>query len=225
MEVCESFAIICKCNAIVHGDWIAAMCKLLSFASVILTISLYCLALCYPWLWSRLVWLTEGMPLGPNATCFWEQGRGIRRELLEQRRPIVFGSWCGRSDGSSRFVTKTLRVCSGLVLTYYTWEQRLLLLSLERWPFINEINTDLRCKSTSGCTYQVQCPYPDSEGCPALPTAVPWDFGIPFMYHRVHCGTCHNVPDFLTHLILKVEHGVSHKVPGSSMLIPLSIPS
>ena len=33
----------------------------------------------------------------------------------------------------ARFVDKTLRVCSGLVaLTYCTWGQRLLLLSLER---------------------------------------------------------------------------------------------
>ena len=28
----------------------AAVCKLLSFASVILAVSRYCLALCYPWL-------------------------------------------------------------------------------------------------------------------------------------------------------------------------------
>ena len=27
--------------------------------------------------------------------------------------------------------------------------------------------------------------------------------GIPFMKHRVHYGTCHNVPDFLLHLMLK----------------------
>ena len=50
MEVCEGIAIIRKRIAIVHGDRMAAACKLLSFASVILAVSPYCLALCYPWL-------------------------------------------------------------------------------------------------------------------------------------------------------------------------------
>ena len=55
----------------------AVTCKLLSFASVILAVSLYCLALCYPWLWSRWVWRTGQMPLRPSTACSWEQERGI----------------------------------------------------------------------------------------------------------------------------------------------------
>ena len=50
MEICKSIAIICKRVAIVHRDQMAATCKLLSFASVILLVSPYCLVLCYPWL-------------------------------------------------------------------------------------------------------------------------------------------------------------------------------
>ena len=85
--------------AIVRGDWMAAACKLLSFASVILAVSPCCLALCYPWLWSRWVWLTKGMPLRPSAACFSEQERGICLELLERQWPMVSGGWCGSSDG------------------------------------------------------------------------------------------------------------------------------
>jgi len=41
-----------------------------------------------------------------------------------------------------RFVAKTLGVCSGLIiLTYCTWRQRLLVLSLERSALITKINT------------------------------------------------------------------------------------
>ena len=76
-EVCKSIAIIRKHIAIVRRDWMAAACKLLSFANVILSVSPCCLALCYPWLWSRWVWLTEGMPLRPSAACFSEQERGF----------------------------------------------------------------------------------------------------------------------------------------------------
>ena len=74
----------------------AASCKLLSFASVIVAVSPCSLALCYPWLRSRWVWLTEGTPLRPS---FSEQERGICLELLEWRLIIVSGGWCGRSDG------------------------------------------------------------------------------------------------------------------------------
>ena len=42
-EVCESIVIV-------HEDWMAAVCTLLSFVSVTLAISLYCTALCYCWL-------------------------------------------------------------------------------------------------------------------------------------------------------------------------------
>ena len=41
--------------------------QLLSFLSVILDVSPYCLPLCYPWLWSRWVWFNEGMALGPST--------------------------------------------------------------------------------------------------------------------------------------------------------------
>ena len=98
-EVCESIAIIRKRIAIVHGDGMAAAYKLLSFASVILSVSPCCLALCYPRLWSRWVWLTEGMPMRPSTACFWEQEGEYAFELLERWWLIVFGGWCGRSDG------------------------------------------------------------------------------------------------------------------------------
>ena len=39
MEVYKSIATICKSIAIVHRDWMAAVCKLLSFASVIPAVS------------------------------------------------------------------------------------------------------------------------------------------------------------------------------------------
>ena len=41
-EVCKSIAIVC-------GDWMDAMCTLLSYVTVTLAISLYCIALCYRW--------------------------------------------------------------------------------------------------------------------------------------------------------------------------------
>ena len=62
-EVCKSIAIVC-------WDWMAAACKLLSFVTLILPVSLYCLALCNPWLWSRWVWLTEELPLRLSAVYF-----------------------------------------------------------------------------------------------------------------------------------------------------------
>ena len=54
-KVCKSIAIICKHIGVVCGDYVAAMCKLFSFASVNLTVSPCCLGLCYPWLSSRWV--------------------------------------------------------------------------------------------------------------------------------------------------------------------------
>ena len=80
-------------------DWMAAVCKLFSFATVIVPVSLYCLALYYWWLWSSYVWLTEGLPLRLSTACFWEQERGIKLQLLKRRWPIIFGGWCGTSDG------------------------------------------------------------------------------------------------------------------------------
>jgi len=43
--------------------------------------------------------LLKGLPLRPNATCFQEQEKGISLEPLEWQWPIIFGSWCGTSDG------------------------------------------------------------------------------------------------------------------------------
>ena len=93
----------------------AATCKLLSFASVILNVSLYCLALCYPWLSSWWVCLTKGMPQRLSAAYSWE--RGMCLELPDD--PSVF---VVDAEGQiARFVTKLLRVCSRLVvLTYFT---------------------------------------------------------------------------------------------------------
>ena len=88
-EVCKSIAIIRKRIAIVHEDWMAAACKLLSVAGVVLPVSPCCLALCYPWLWSRWVWLTKGIPFRPMTHCLWQLMRKVR--------------W-------RRLVTKTLRV-------------------------------------------------------------------------------------------------------------------
>ena len=59
-ELCESIVIVCESIAIVHRDWIAAAYKLLSFTTVILAVSPYCLALYYRWL--------KGLPLRPNTT-------------------------------------------------------------------------------------------------------------------------------------------------------------
>ena len=57
----------------------------------------------------------------------------------------------------ARFVAKTLIVCSGLVvLMYWTWGQRLLLLPLERRALIIEINAELRRKNAYFCSLELQ---------------------------------------------------------------------
>ena len=91
--------LLCNHPPLVFGAWAVNGHGYFSWGmQSLLTVSPYCLVLCYPWLWSRCVWLTEGMPLRPSAACFWEQERGICLELLERWWPIVCGSWCGRSD-------------------------------------------------------------------------------------------------------------------------------
>ena len=59
------------------------------------------------------------MPLRPSAACFSEQERGICLELASDDDP---SSLAVDAEGqTARFVTKTLRACSGLVvLTYCT---------------------------------------------------------------------------------------------------------
>ena len=70
----------------------------------------------------------------------------------------------------ARFVAKTLSMCSRvIVLTYWAWGQRLLLLLLERWALII---ADLRRKSTYICFLELQVAsctvpgsYPDPDNC------------------------------------------------------------
>ena len=59
------------------------------------------------------------MPLKPNAVCFWEQERKYALSYLSDDDP---SSLAADAEGqTARFVTKTLRVCSRLVvLTYCT---------------------------------------------------------------------------------------------------------
>ena len=118
--------------------WMTAVCKLLSFASVILAVSPYCLALCYCWFWSQGAgvetwrWVFLGTWEGNMAWATWTT--------------ITYHFWLLMQEVRlARFVAKTSRMCSGLVvLKYLTWEMRLLLLSLERWETI----ADLRHKNT-----------------------------------------------------------------------------
>ena len=59
------------------------------------------------------------MPLRPSAACFWEQRGEYALSYSSDDDPL---SLVVDAEGQmARFVTKTLRVCSGLVvLTYFT---------------------------------------------------------------------------------------------------------
>ena len=58
------------------------MCKLLSFASVVLVVSPYCIIDgCEV---GRSDFSTEGLPLRTSTMCFWEQESGTWLELLER---------------------------------------------------------------------------------------------------------------------------------------------
>ena len=52
-EVCKGITIICGRFVTIYGGWMAAVWKLLSFASSVIAISLYCIGFCYWWLWTR----------------------------------------------------------------------------------------------------------------------------------------------------------------------------
>ena len=53
MEVCKTVTVVCR-------NWMPAVCKLVSFATVILDAE-HCLAFCYLWLWGRQDWLIKGL--------------------------------------------------------------------------------------------------------------------------------------------------------------------
>ena len=158
-EVCESIPIIHETIAIVCGSWITATCKHLSYASIILAVSVYCLALCQPY-------ITEGRS-DLLKSCHRDQalhvsGRRRGEYGLSNLREDELSSLAVDAGQMTIFVARTLRVCSGLVvLMYRNWGQRLLLLSLERWALLIEINADLRHRKTlrylllgvSGCIW------------------------------------------------------------------------
>ena len=70
----ERVAIVRKINSIFCGDWMDAMCKLLSFATVILPVCPYCLS-------------------------FVLSGEGDMAGATRVTMTYHFGSWCGTWDG------------------------------------------------------------------------------------------------------------------------------
>lgn len=108
------------------------------------TVTIVCIALFYLSFWGLTYW---------RVRCFSTQAWATQ------------GAMTVDAEGQmARFVTKSWEyVVDWLYLTYCTWEQRLLLLSLERWPLIiKKKNTDYMHKSSyiSFLEIQVICSVP-----------------------------------------------------------------
>ena len=134
MEVCETVTIV-------RRNWMPAVCKLVSFATVTLNVSLHCLALFYLCFWGLTYW---------RVRCFLAQAWATQATMTVDAEGQM-----------ARFVTKSWEyVVDWLYLTYCTWEQRLLLLSLEKWALI--INNNYMHKSSyiSFLEIQVICSVP-----------------------------------------------------------------
>ena len=128
MEECESIAIVCE-------NWMTAACTLLSFASFILPVSLYCLALCF-----------AGCKVGkfdlPKGCHVQRLRAGDKNMDWATQVMMTYHLWSVMRK--VRFVAIALKVCCGLaVLMYWTLGWRLLLLSMERWALIVEIQTPI----------------------------------------------------------------------------------
>ena len=67
----------------------AAVCKLLSFASLVLVVSYHCIILCYRYLRSIYVCLTKEPNLGLRVECFWERKTGEKFELTDSGLPCA----------------------------------------------------------------------------------------------------------------------------------------
>lgn len=146
-EVWKSIVIACESIATVCGDWIAAVCKLLCFAGVNLVVSPYCLSCVI----AGCEVVRSDLPKG----CHWDQAlriSGNRRENIVWGIRVTMTSRLWRMIWKVRWLDllqKTLRVCKWTSYTNILYlEQRLLLLSVEKWALIIDINADLRCKTS-----------------------------------------------------------------------------
>ena len=149
LKYAKSIVIIHETIAIVCGDWIAALCKLLKFTNY----SGYDLPKgCH---WDRVLRVSGSRRggYGLNYLSYLSDD-----DLL----PLVVDA----KGQMARFVVKNLSVCNKLVVLMFctTWRQRLLL-SLKRWALLLKINANLRQKIPfrNPRLYLVLCPYPGSD--------------------------------------------------------------
>ena len=72
-EVCEGMTIIFGRFIIIYGDWMAAVWRLLSFASSVMAVSLYCIGFCYRWYVNWIGLTRSRATTGRRVLCFWKQ--------------------------------------------------------------------------------------------------------------------------------------------------------